>query len=105
MLGEEVDGMLRERLALRRRQVGPVEARFAMDVRRDEWLTEQWAVCIRSDGDVVAADEVEHADRVRRRLLERLVPGDGRDADQLDLRAGECEQERDRIVVTGVAVD
>ena len=43
--------------------------------------------------------------RIRGRLLERLVAGDGRDAEQLDLGAGEREQERDRVVVAGVAVD
>ena len=38
-------------------------------------------------GIVAAAGELEHAERVRGRLLERLVAGDGRDAEQLDLGA------------------
>ena len=38
-------------------------------------------------------------------LVERLVAGDGRDADELHLRAGEREQDRDRVVVSRVAVD
>ena len=33
------------------------------------------------------------------------LPCDGRDADELDLRAREREQERDRVVVPGVAVE
>ena len=52
-----------------------------------------------------AADELEHAERVRRRLLERLVAGDRRHAEQLDLRAREREQQRDRVVVARVAVE
>ena len=56
-------------------------------------------------GDVSPADELEHADRVRGRLLERLVAGDRRHAEQLDLRAREREQERDRVVMAGVAVE
>ena len=61
----------------------------------------------RADGDrhVGAADELEQLQRVDRRLLERLVAVDGRDADELDLRAREREQERDRVVVAGVAVE
>ena len=51
------------------------------------------------DRDVGAAGELEQLQRVDRRLLERLVPVDGRDADELDLRAREREQERDRVVV------
>ena len=41
------------------------------------------------DRDVPAPGELEHADGIRRRLLERLVPGDRGDADQFDLRARE----------------
>ena len=56
-------------------------------------------------GTSLAPDELEHPERVRGRLLERLVARDGRDAEQLDLRAREGEQERDRVVVPGVAVE
>ena len=57
------------------------------------------------DRHVAATGELEHAQRVRRRLVERLVAGDGRDAEQLELGRGEREQERDRVVVAGVAVE
>ena len=56
------------------------------------------------DGDV-GADELEDADRVRGRLLHRLVPGHGRHAEELELGAGECQQQRDRVVVPWVAVE
>ena len=57
------------------------------------------------DGDVVATDEVEHAERVRGRLLQRLVAVHGRHAEQLELGAREREQQRDRVVVPGIAVE
>ena len=48
---------------------------------------------------------VEHADRVGGRLLQRLVTGHGGHAEQPDLGAGQREQQRDRVVVAGVAVE
>ena len=57
------------------------------------------------DRDVCAADQVEHAERVRGRLLEGLVPVHGRHAQHLELGAREREQQRDRVVVPGVAVE
>ena len=56
-------------------------------------------------GTSVRSDEVEHAQRVRGRLLERLVAVHRRDAEQLELGAREREQERDRVVVPRVAVE
>ena len=49
--------------------------------------------------------ELEHPQRVGGRLGERLVAGDGRDAEQLELGRGQREQDRDRVVVAGVAVE
>ena len=57
------------------------------------------------DGDVAAPAELEHADRVRGHLVERLVPGHGGHAEELELGAGEREQERERVVLARVAVD
>ena len=57
------------------------------------------------DRDVGAAGEVEHAQRIRRRLLERLVAVDRGDAENLDLRAREREEQCDRVVVPRVAVE
>jgi hypothetical protein len=39
----------------------------------------------RRDRDVAAAGDLERDERVAGRLVERLVAGDGRDADELDL--------------------
>ena len=91
-LCKEVDGVLRDRLALRRRQIGAVEARLAVDVRGDELLAHERPVRPCGNRDVSASGELEHADRIRGRLVERLVAGDRRDAEELDLGRGEREQ-------------
>src|SRR5262249_51717299 len=51
------------------------------------------------------ARELEHAQCVVRRLVERLVAGDGRHADEVELRRGDGEQKGDRVVVPGIAVE
>jgi hypothetical protein len=48
---------------------------------------------------------VEDADRVGGGLLERLVARAGGDAAELELRAPEREQERDRVVVARISVE
>ena len=104
-LGEEVDRVLGRRLGLRRRQVGAVEARLAVHVGGHARLAHERPAGAGGDRDLAAAGELEHADRVGGRLLERLVAGDRRDAPQLELGAAEREQDRDRVVVAGVAVE
>ena len=91
LLREEVGCVLCNRFPLRRRQLGAVESRLSVHVRGDERIAHEGPVGAGGDGDVVASDEVEHADGVRGRLLQRLVPRDGRDAEQLELRGRECE--------------
>ena len=88
-----------------RRQQRAVEPALAVDVRGDDELAAERPVGARRDGDVRAADELEDAERVGGRLLERLVAVRRRHAEQLDLRAREREQERDRVVVPGIAVE
>src|SRR5438105_1544695 len=102
---EEVDRVLGDRTAARRRQVRAVETRLAVHVRGDEQLADERPIGARCDRHVVAPHELERADRVRSRLLERLVARHGRDAEELDLGARQREQERDRVVVAGIAVD
>ena len=53
------------------------------------------------DGDVLAPGQREHAQGVARRRLERQVARDRREGEQLDLRAREREQDRDRVVHAG----
>ena len=77
--------MLRKRLLLRRREIGAVETGLAVDVRRDELFADKRPIRARSHWDVAVPGELEHADRVRGRLVERLVAGDRRDAQDLHL--------------------
>src|SRR6185312_8155548 len=44
-------------------------------------------------------------ERVAGDLRQRLVAGDGRHGEQLDRRAGVGEQQRDGVVVPGIAVE
>ena len=92
-------------LARRRRQVRPVEPALAVHLRRDRRLAHQRPRRAGGDREIGAANVVEHADRVRGRLLERLVAAHRGHAEQLDLGACQREQHRDRVVVTGVAVE
>jgi hypothetical protein len=89
--GQEVDGVLRQRLPLRRWEIRPVEAGLAVHVGGHERLSDERPVGARRDRDVVAADEIEDANGVGGRLLERLVARDGGDAEQLELRARQRE--------------
>jgi hypothetical protein len=104
-LGEEVCGVGADRLRLRLRQLWPVEAGLAVHVRRGAELASPRRVRPGGDRNVAAAGDLERDERVPGRLVERLVAGDRRDTDQLDLRRGEREEDRDRVVVPRVAVD
>jgi hypothetical protein len=73
--------------------------------RGEAGLADERAVGAGGDRYVGAAGQLEDADGVRRRLRQRLVARDGRDPEQLELGAREREQDRDRVVVTGVAVE
>ena len=105
LLGEILDGVLRLGLVARGRQVGPVESGLAVHVRCDVTLPHERRVGAGVHGDVAAACELEHAQRVGGCLVERLVARDGRHSDELDLRRGEREEDGDRVVVPGIAVE
>ena len=68
-VGDPVDRVRRLGLPGRRRQIGAVEPGLAVDVGGDVARADQRALRAGGDRDVGAADVVEHADRVRRRLL------------------------------------
>ena len=88
-----------------RRQVGAVEPGLAVDLRGDATFPDERPVGAGRDGDRIATDVIEDADGVCRCLLERLIAGDGGDTEQIQLGAGEREEQRDRVVVAGVAVE
>ncbi len=102
---QEVDGVLGHHVCPRLRQLGAVEAGLAMHMRRGAKRAAQRRVRSRRDRDVGPAPDLERDERVPGRLVQRLVAGDGRDADQLDFRRGEREEDRNRVVVAGIAVD
>ena len=56
-------------------------------------------------GHVRPAEQREHAQRVAGRLAQADVAGHGRDAQHVELRAGERERDRERVVVARVAVE
>ncbi len=102
---EEADGMLGDRLARRRREIGAVETGLAVDVRRNRARPHERVRGALRDRHIRATAQLEHAQRVHGRLLDGLVADDGRHADELDLGRGHREHQRDRVVVAGVAVD
>ena len=101
----EVDGVLAERASAGGRQRRAVEAAVAVHVRRNGELTVERPVGAGGHGNVGAPGEIEHAKSICRRLLERLVPVDGRHTEHVELRARERQQQRDRVVVAGIAVE
>ena len=104
-LREEVGGVRVHRLRRGLGQHRPVEAGLAVHVGGRAEVAPQRRLRPRGHRDVAPAGDLERDERVAGRLVERLVAGDGRDADQLDLGRGEREQDRDRVVVAGIAVD
>jgi hypothetical protein len=97
--------MLVDGPSLGERQVRPVEARVSVNVGRDKRRADERAVGACRNLDVVSADELEDAERIGGRLLQRLVAGDCRHPAHLQLRARKRQEQRDRIVVPRVAVE
>ena len=60
---------------------------------------------VQATRDVLAACQREYAQGIARRRLERQVARHGREREQLHLRAREREQDGDRVVHAGVAID
>ena len=102
---EEVDRTFLDRLDLRLRQLRPVEPALPMHLERHPSVAHERARRARGHRHVGPARELEHLERVSGRLVERLVPGDRRDGEELDLRAGERKEHRDGVVVAGIAVE
>ena len=100
-VGDPGDGVGRDRLDARRRERRAVEPALAVDVRGDDELPLERLGGARRDRHVAPSRQLEHPERVGRGLLERLVAVRRRDAEQLELRAREREQQGDRVVVPG----
>src|SRR5262249_8345612 len=103
--GEEVARVRGRGGARGRRRLGPVEPVLAVAPRGDDPLAHERAVGSRRDRYVRTAGELEHAQGVGRRLVERLVAGHRRHAVELGLGRGKRNKQRDGVVVPGVAIE
>ena len=88
-----------------RRQVRSIEPALAVHLGGDSELADERPAGAGHHRDVRPADVIKHPDRVGRGLLKRLVARDRGHAEQLELTACEREQQRDRVVVPGVAIE
>ena len=105
LLGEEVHGVLVDRPGRGRREVRRTDAAVAVGILRGDEALHQRPVGAGRDRHVGPAGELEHAQGILCRPLERLVAGDRRDAAEVELGARDRQQERERVVDTRVAVD
>ena len=87
------------------RQVRAAEAVLAVDVARDVERPHQRAGGARRDRDVGPAGQRQHAQRVVRGGRSGAVARDGRHRQQLQLRPGDAEDHRERVVVPGIAIE
>ena len=83
----------------------PVQPGLAVDVARHAQGAQQRPGAPGGERHAGDAADAGDRDRVAGDLLEGLVPGDGGHREQLDLRAAVGEQQRDGVVVPGVAVE
>ena len=97
--------MLRNGRASSLRELGAVQPGFAVHVGGDEEVACERAGGAGRDGHVSPPDKLEYPEGVRGRLVECLVAGDRRDAEELELGARERKQKRDRVIVPRVAVE
>ena len=90
---------------LRLGQHGAVEPGLAVDVAGDADVAQQRAGA--AGGERHSGDPADAGDRecVAGDLLQGLVPGHGGHGEELDVGAAVGEQQRDRVVVPGVAVE
>ena len=102
---EEVLCVLGDGFGARRREVDAVEPGLAVGIGCDDELADEGSVRAGGDWNIRPARELEDAECVRRRLVERLVSGHRGHAEDVELRAAEREEERKRVVLARVAVD
>ena len=104
LVDDDVDGVRGLDRAPRLGQDRPVQARVAVDVRRDHLRSHERAGGARRDRDVDAGDRADRQ-RVARDLLDRLVARARRDGHELHARVARREHHREGVVVPRVAVE
>ena len=87
------------------RQVRAVEPGFTVELDRDPRVADQRAVGAGGDGHVGSPEQGQDAERVAGRPIERSVARDGRDRQEPELRPGQREHDRERVVMARVAVE
>jgi hypothetical protein len=81
-----------------------VEPGGSVNLRRDPQRPHERTVGARGDRDVRPTGERQDPERVAGRRVETRVAADGRDPEQVDLRPRDREEDRERVVVAGIAV-
>ena len=82
-----------------------VEPGLAVHVVGDPERADQRAIGAACDRDIGDARERQHPASVERALLDRLIAVDSRHPQQFDRRIGDCQQQRHRVVMPGIAVE
>jgi hypothetical protein len=101
---DQVDGMPLVQDQGRLRQDRSVQARFTMDGRGVLTLPHERASGAGRERDIRDAGDTGNRQRVAGHFLERLVPDNSRDGQQLNFRAAVRQQDGDRVIVAWVAV-
>lgn len=101
-LQQELDRVHIERVAIRRGQIGAVEAARPVRVGGERRLADERRATAPGHRNVEARQS-EHAQRIGCCLFDGLVAEHGRDADDIEMARG--EEDRDGVVMSGVAVD
>lgn len=104
-LDDEIGGMTGLERHFRRRQIGAVEAGLAVHVLRRHQVARQRPVRAGEDPHVRPPGQFADLARVQRGQVERNIAGDAGDAENLQLRRGERQQDRHRVVLPRVGVD
>ncbi len=102
---QELDGVEILGLPRRSRQLDPAEAVLAVDAAGVARRLGERAGHARGHRDVVPSGHAQHVERVRQDQIERHVAVDARDAEEPQRRRMRGEQERQRVVHSGVDVE
>jgi hypothetical protein len=103
--GDEVGRVALARFRLRVRQVGTVEAGIAVNVGGGPLLADERPRSADVHRHVRPLDELQDLQRVGGRLPESLVARDRGDPEDIELGRGQCQQERDRVVVPWIGIE
>ncbi len=97
---EVLDGPFRIRKSRTSQSVGTVH------MFRRHGLPHQRPGATRIDRSILAPRRLDYPARIAARVLDRNVPGDRRDAEDIDgVRQGECKEERQGVILARIAIE